>query len=107
MKHILFRLGPNFHFSVANPGNDYVNIVAGAYEETGNSKETCVVRRRKRCCLAIVNKGRGQRHGERYLAGTRTRRLRPMRPQGVIIIDQFSRLTTLGNNGVQLGFHLR
>ena len=78
MEHILFCLGPNFHFSVSNPGNGYVNIVARAYEETGSSKVTCVVRRRKRCCLAVVIEGRGQKHGERYLTGTRTRRLRPM-----------------------------
>lgn len=78
MKHILFRLGPDFHFSVANPGNDYVNIVARADEETGNTKETCVVGRRKRRCFAIMLESRGQRHGERYLTGTGTRRLRPM-----------------------------
>jgi len=54
-----------------------------------------------------VLEGRGQRHGERYLAGTGTRELRAVRPQGVIVIEEFTGLTaSLGNGGVQLAFHL-
>jgi len=40
MNHILFRLGPYFDLLVANPRNDYVNIVARAYEQTGNREKT-------------------------------------------------------------------